>query len=162
MNKLLVTKECISLVGVDVCLLCSTSHPIPHIMKSFFRLFKGLLVMDSLPRHISILFQPIPDHSPNALIQVTKSLLIIKSKVENCLIGILCSAAFDSVDYFLLETLHYLGRYGNPLSQLFATSFSLLPVHTMIGSSNVIVNQDSACSILSLVISLILKVPITL
>lgn len=59
------------------------------------------------------------------------------------------SAAFDSVDYFLLETLPYLGCHGNPLSWLFVASlrpfllFLLFCLPTP-GSSNVTMTHDSA------------------
>lgn len=91
--------------------------PILHILKPSFQTPQRTLSDGfTSPSHLDILAY-VPSLPQNALIKVTKSLLIIRSKEKKSVFILLeFSTAFDSVDYFLLETLHYLGFHGNPLS----------------------------------------------
>ena len=96
---------------------------------SAYELASSLSVMNAPPPHISTLFKFCPITPPKCSYWGHPKLTNQQIQSggpgergwggqESVLILLEFSAAFDSVDYFLLETLHYLGFHGNPLSWL--------------------------------------------
>lgn len=153
--------------------LCFTSRPILHISKSSFQTLQRTLSNGlTSPSHLNIIPAYAPSFPQNALIKVIKSLLTIKSKEENSVFILLefslHSAVLITFSLKRFTTLVAMAtRSPSCLSHLsgpcFSSSFVACPHldwflkrHCNSGFC------PGPCPILSLVISPILRVPITL